>query len=80
MHSKLLGVVAQGTVDRAPVVNSTAVKPPWVLRYHGVSGHTCTIPFRENTLETTRFFIRTNKFWTRLVVLKFLHDLSLSCS
>ena len=28
----------------------------------------------------TLFLIRTSKFWPSLVVLKFLHDLSLSCS
>ena len=56
------------------MVDSTAVKLPWVLRYRGNSGHTCTIVLRENTLETTRLlFKRTSKFWTRLVVLKFLH-------
>ena len=70
----LIAVVTHGTVNRVHVVDSTAVKLPWVLRYRGNSGHTCTIVLRENTLETTRLlFKRTSKFWTRLVVLKFLH-------
>ena len=49
MQKVLTAVVTQGTVNRIPVVNSTAEKLPWVLRYRGVSGHTCTIAFRENT-------------------------------
>ena len=28
----------------------------------------------------TLFFIRTSKFWPSLVVLRFLHNLSLNCS
>ena len=28
----------------------------------------------------TLFFIRTSKFWPRLIVLEFLHNLSLNCS
>ena len=31
-------------------------------------------------LRTRFLFIRTSKFWPRLVVLEFLHNLSLGCS
>ena len=31
-------------------------------------------------IEVHAFFIRTSKFWPSLVVLKFLHNLSINCS
>ena len=44
-------------------------------------GETLTVMYlRATNKYTLIYFIRTSKFWPSLVVLKFLHNLSLNCS